>query len=283
MSRVGVVTDSTSCLSPELLKEYDIRIVPTGLVINGKVYRDQVDITNAEFWKLFYEAKELPTTAAVSPGDYVVTYTDLLKSYDSILCISLSGVLSATYDAAVQAKELLKAEHPGVNIEVIDSKTATGALGFIALEAARAARAGKSLDEVAQVAHSMIPRVKFFVAMETLRYLIRTGRAPKVAMLGELMQVKPIVGMVSGTGEVEPLCRVRGKRKSILKMLDMVQDYADVGKPIHFMVHYTDSLEEGEELKKMVASRFNCLELYLTPYTPVMASATGPVLALSFY
>ncbi len=89
--------------------------------------------------------------------------------------------------------------------------------------------------------------------------------------------------MVSGTGLVENLGRVRTKRKALLKMVDMVQEHIDINKPVHLNVHYTDGIADGEELKDMVASRFNCVEVYLTPFTPVMASATGPVVALSFY
>jgi len=283
MSKVGIVTDSTNCLPPELIKEYDIRVVPVAFSINGRVYQDQIDITPDEFWRLFKEAEEMPTTSAVSPGAFLSTFAELAKSTDSIVCIPLSKVLSAINEIAVQAREMVKSEHPNLNIEIIDSTTATGAMGFIVLEAARAAQAGKSLAEVVQVAQEMIPRVKFCLAMDTLRYLIKLGRAPKTAYFGELLQVKPIVGMVSGTGFVEMLGKTRGKRKAMTKLVDMVKDYIDTNKPVHMMVHYTDNIEGGEKLRDMVTSRYNCAELYLTPYTPVMGCASGPVVALSFY
>ena len=282
MAKVSIVTDSTSCLPPELVKEYGIRIVPVSLVIDGKSYRD-TDITNDEFWKLFYAAKNLPTTSAASPGDFASTFTDLGKSTDSIVCILVSKALSATHESAVQASKMVKAENPNLNIEIVDSKTATGALGFIVLEAARAAQAGKSLEEVVQVAQDMIPRVKFLVGMDTLKYLIKSGRAPKTAVIGDILQVKPIIGMVSETGLVESLSRARGKRKAMVKMADMMKDYIDTSKPVHLMVHYTDGIAAGEELKDMVTSQLDCAEVHLTPYTPVMASASGPVVALSFY
>lgn len=282
MSKVGIVTDSTSCLPPELVKEYGIRIVPVGLVIDGKAYRD-IDLTNDEFWRLFYQAKEPPTTSAASPGDFASAFTELGKSTNDIVCIVLSKALSATHEAAVQASKMVKDEHPNLNIEIIDSKTATGALDFIVLEAARAAQAGKSLAEVVGIAQDIIPRVKFFVSMNTLKYLVRLGRAPKTALLGELLQVKPIVGMVSGTGLVEMLGKVRGNRKAMLKMADMMKEHIDTSKPVHLMVHYTDGIAAGEELRDMVTSQVDCAEVHLTPYTPVMASASGPVVAIAFY
>ncbi|MFC1940324.1 DegV family protein [Chloroflexota bacterium] len=282
MSKVGIVTDSVNCLPANLTKEYGIHIVPLLLSINGKSYRDQVDITNDEFWKLFPEIKEF-TTSAPAPGDFASTFEELSKSTDSIACITLSRALSATHEAAAQAGEMFKSEHPDINIEVIDSRTAAGAQGFIVLEAARAAQSGKNLAEVTQVARDMIPRVKFVVGMETLKYLIRSGRAPKVAYMVELAQVKPIIGMVNNTGAVENLTRARGKRKCMLRMVDMVKEHVDISKPVHLMAHYTDRIEDAEEVRNMATSQYNSAEVYVTPFTPVMSGHTGPVVTLSFY
>ncbi len=282
MSKVGIVTDTISCLPEELIKEYDIRLVPLALSINGRPYRDRVDVTPDEFWKIFPEMKKF-TTGAPPMGDFISIFADLSKSTDSIMCTFVSKALSATHEAAVQAGEIFRSENPCINIEIVDSRTATGAQGFIVLEAARAAKAGKSLAEVIQVAQDMIPRVKFVLALETLKYLIKSGRAPKTAYIGELLQVKPIIGMVNNTGLVENLGRVRTNHKALLKMVDMVKDYADVSKPLHVIVHYTDRIEDGEELKEIVTSQLNCAELYLTPFTPVMSGHTGPVVAISFY
>ncbi len=282
MAKVGIVTDSTSCIPAELVHKYDIRIVPVALVIDGKCYLD-TELTNQEFWKLFYAAKQPVTTQAASPTDFATTFKELAKSTDSIVCIVVSKALSATYEAAVHGSKLAREEYPNLNIEIVDSKTSTGALGFIVLEAARAAHAGKSLAEVVQAARDMIPRVKFTVGMDTLKYLIRSGRAPKTAVLGNMLRVKPIIGMVSGTGLVENLGRVRGRQKLLKKLADMIAEYIDVNQPVHLMVHYTDGVAPAEELKRMVTSRLNCEEVYLTPYTPVMASQTGPVVAVAFY
>ncbi|MFC2019083.1 DegV family protein [Chloroflexota bacterium] len=283
MSTVGIVTDTTNCLPAELIAEYGIRVASVVLVIEGKSYRDQVDITPTQFWKMFKGLEEMPTTSAVSPGDFVDYFKELGKTTDNIACIVVSQPLSGTYDSALKAKELVQAERPDLNIEVINSKTATGALGFIVLEAARAAKAGKSLAEVVELVNSLIPRVKYLVALDTLKYLIKGGRAPKVAMIGDLLQVKPILTNNNETGMVEPASRARGKRKTMLKLVDMVQNYTDTTKPLHVMVHYTDNQEDGEQLKELLTSKYDCAELYMTEYTPVIAAHTGPVLALSFY
>lgn len=282
MAKVGIVTDTVSCVPKELVKEYGIRVVPVGLVIDGKDYLD-TELSNDQFWKLFYATKQQITTHAVSPGDFATAFTDLAKTTDSIVCIVVSKALSATHEAAVQARDMVREKNPNLKIEIIDSKTAAGAQGFLVLEAARAARAGKSLAEVVKVVQAMIPKVKFMTAMDTLKYLIRSGRAPKTAVIGDILNVKPIIGMVSGTGLVESLGRARGKKKVMAKLADMLKDHTDTSQPLHIMVHYTDGIAAGEELKSLVTSKYKCTEVYLTPYTPVMASQTGPVVSVAFY
>ncbi|MFC1913498.1 DegV family protein, partial [Chloroflexota bacterium] len=227
--------------------------------------------------------KELPTTGANSPGEYANAFSELAKSTDSIVCISVSKEISAGYASAENGiKEALE-RHPNLKIELIDSRNAAGAEGFIALEAARTAQVGKSLTEVVRIARDLIPKVQFAFALDTLKYLIKGGRAPKTAYIGELLQVKPIISIDNKTGVVGSLGKERGKKKVMLKMVDIVRDYADINKPLHVIVHYTDRVEDGEELREMITSRYNCADIYMTDLTPVMTAHTGPAVGLSFY
>jgi len=283
MANVRVVTDSSFCLPADLVQEYGICIVPTHLMIEGKDYRDRIDITPAEFWAMFDNLKSMPTTSAAGSGDFANTFGDLAKSTDSIVCVTLSKALSATYSAVEQAREIVRQEHPGLTIEIIDSESTLGAMGFIVLEAARAAQAGKSLAEVVTIAHDMVPKVKYMTALDTLKYLINIGRAPKKAIIGEWLGVKPIVGIVKNTGLVESLGRVRGKQKAMHMMVDMVKDYADTSQPIHVMILYSNHIEEGEQLKEMVTARYNCAEVLMTEFSPVAAAGLGPVIGICFY
>ena len=130
MAKVGVVTDTIACLPPEKIKEYDIRILPVALNINGKSYRDGIDVTPEGFWKMFPEMKEF-TTGAPPLNEYLDILTDLSKTADSIVCTFVSKALSAINEAAVQASDIFKKDHPGINIEIIDSRTAAGAQGFV--------------------------------------------------------------------------------------------------------------------------------------------------------
>jgi DegV family protein with EDD domain len=282
MAKVGIVTDTICCLDPEKVKEYGIRMVPVSLNINGKTYRDLVELTPDGFWKMFPGIKEF-STSAPAIEEYTSIFKELGQATDSIACTFVSRALSATGEVALQAREIFQKEHPGVKIEIIDSRTAAGAQGFITLEMARAAEAGKSLAEVVQVANEMIRKVRFVCALETLKLLIKIGRAPKTAYMGELFGVKPIIGMVNNTGLVENLGRARGMEKTMHKMVELMGQYVDANQPAHVAVHYSNSVSDGEALKKLVTSRFNCTELYFTPYSPVMCGAVGPTVAVAFY
>lgn len=282
MARVGIVTDTIACVSPEKVSEYGIKMVPVSINIDGKNYRDMVDLSPGAFWKIFPDMKEF-STGAPPLTEYTTVFEEMSRTNDSIACVFVSRALSATYEAAVQARDLFLKEHPGVNIEIIDSRTAAGAQGFIVLEMARAAEAGKDLPEVVRVGSDMIPRVRFVCAMETMKLLIKIGRAPKTAYMGELFQVKPIIGMVNNTGLVENLGRARGMEKTMMKLVELMEPYITPDKPAHINVHYSNSIKDGEKLKDLVTSRFNFTELYFTPYSPVMSGSVGPVVAVSFY
>jgi DegV family protein with EDD domain len=282
MWKVAIVTDTISCIPPNLAKDLDIRVIPVSLVIDRKVYKDTI-LSNDEFWNLFYKAREPITTNAVTPGDFEKLLSEIGQKTNSIVCILVSKALSATHQAAIMAREALKKEKPGLSIEIIDSVSAAGSEGFIVLEAAKAAKAGKSLVEVLQVIKDTIPRANFFCAMDTLKYLIRSGRAPKIAFIGDIMKVKPIISINKENGLVENVGRARGKPKAMLKMVEMVKEAIDPNKPVNIIIHYTDSITDGEELKKIATSQLKCAEVYMTPYTPVMASQCGPVVAISYY
>lgn len=282
MAKVRIVTDTIACVDPAKIEEFNISLIPVLLNIDGKSYRDMVDISPDEFWKIFPSVKEFGT-AAPSPADYVKVFDELIQTTDNIACVFVSKALSATYESAIQARNLFIKEHPDIKIEVIDSRSASGAEGFVALEMARAAEAGENITNVVNVANEMIPRVRYVTALDTLKFLIKIGRAPKTAYMGELFQVKPIIGMVNNTGEVENLGRARGTDKAMLKMIDLMESYVDKNKPVHVNVHYSNSVENGEKLKKLVAERFNPVESYFTPFSVVMGGAVGPVLSIAFY
>jgi DegV family protein with EDD domain len=282
MSGVAFVTDTISCLPPEILQEYHILRVPTVIIIDGKPYRDMIDLDNDEFWRRF-DSMQTFTTAAPSPGDFITAFKEAGKESNDIICTLVSKALSATLAVAVQAAAMLKAQNSPLNIEVMDSRTGTGAEGFIVLEGARSARAGKSKSEVLEVMQDMIKRVKWINAMETSKYLIKIGRAPKTIPTEVFAQIKPMIAMLHNTGLVEDPGVGRSLDDCFQKMVEIIGQNTDTSRPLHINVHYTNNIENGRKLMAMIKAKYNVGESYLTPYSAVMCGTTGPCNAVAFY
>jgi len=284
MKKIAIVTDSTCCLPQELVEEYDICLVPLHILYEGKSYRDGIDISPGEVYQIMRRRENLPTTSAPAPADFLDAYHRLSQKAESILCITLTSLQSQIFNTALVAKEMAKDVIPNTAIEVIDSRAVAGALGFIVLEAARMASQGSELAQVASAARSMMGRVNFLAMLDTLYYLARTGRiARAAAWAGSLLNLKPILEHSPLVGETTPVARPRTKTKAIERMLEIMAER--IGAPaVHVMVHHADELEEGKKLIAVIGSRFSCVELYLTEFTPGMGVHAGPgVLAISFY
>jgi len=284
MKKVAILTDSTCCLPQGLVERYDIRLVPLVIVYAGKSYRDGIDMSPSEVYRIMRRRENLPTASTLSAGDFLDTYRQLSQKAESILCITLTSLQSKIFDAAIVAKEMAKEAVPDTAIEVIDSRAVAGALGFIVLEAARIASQNGELAQAIEAARGMMGRVNFLAMLDTLFYLARTGRIGRAAAwAGSLLDMKPIVEHSPSIGETTPLARPRTKPKAIKHMLETMAERVGDSR-VHVIVHHADELEEGEKLKAEIGSRFNCAELYLTEFTPAMGVHAGPgLLAISFY
>ena len=280
--KVAVITDSIACLTKELVEQYKIRIVPITLYFNNNSYRDWVDITPDEAYELFLKDPDAFRTSGSNPLEWIEACRTASRETDSVVCITLSSKLSVVYNSVLDVKRRLEDEIPGLSIEVVDSHTVTASEGFVALAAARAAEEGKSLPEVVKAAEEKRDRVGLVAFLDTIRHIYRTGRIPKMAALaGSVLNIRPVL-TVSG-GVVRFMGVVRSRERGIRRLLKTMRD--KVGKnPVHVAVMHAFAQKEGEELKERVASEFNCVELWLTGFSPVMGYATGTgTLGLAFY
>jgi len=284
MAQVGIVTDSSASLSRETLDEYNIRMVPMSFVLNNKIYRDNIEIDAKKFWEIFPGMKDIPTTGAGSLGDFRNAYLDLSHNTDKIVCITMIGKMSATYKAACQAAEIVREEKPDLDIKVIDSKTNIGSLAWLAVEAARAAKAGMNQTGIIDLVQNMIPRVKYFMVLESLKYILKVARAPDDKALQAAAQVSSIMGMVTpGVENLENLGRAANVDQAMVMAVDMVKNYVSGNKPLHFMLHYPQYIEKSEEMGKALANKYNCAEFIFSQFTPTVMVATGPMYGLAFY
>lgn len=277
MANIAVVTDSVACLPSDLAAAYDIRVVPIRIIVGNRVLRDGIDVSvdQVHAWQ---EAGIIATSSQPSIGDFLTTYRELAHQVDGIVSIHVSAAMTGTYNAAQMAARMV----PQVPIRVIDSRVATMAQGFLALEAARAAREGASLDEVVERVEALRPRLRFFAVLETVSYLVQSGRAPALATLAvDVLKIKPILTMQNG--RVDVLAKVRTRRRAIAAMFERMAE--DVGnRPVHAAVFHSAAREEAESLFRQIRERLTCRECYLTTFSPVMSLYTGPgVLGVAYY
>ena len=282
MPKVAIVTDSIANLPKELAESYGIGIVPIRLLFKDKVYRDGVDMTISEVYELFLQDPESWDTSPSAPGHYLEAYREASTRAENILCITLSSKLSTGYDMARVAKEQAETELPQTSIVVMDSQTVTAAEGFVALAGARAAAEGKDLAEVIKAAEEVRDKVTFLVLLDTIRHVYRTGRIPKVAsQVGSMLKIKPI--LTSSSGLVRFKGVVRNREHGINRLLNIMRD--KVGQsPVHVAVMHAYTPDEAEKLRERISSEFNCAELFITEFSPVMGYATGTgTLGFAFY
>lgn len=240
-----------------------------------------MDITPSEAYELFLADPDSFNTSAASPQDCLQAFQAAGKMANNILCVTVSAKLSTLYNAVLDAQELAKTELPQINIEVIDSLTATPAEGMIALAAARAAKEGKSFAEVINIAEDIKNKVNAIVFLDTIRHVYRSGRIPKIAsQLGSALNIKPILTVsrvVHFTG------MVRSRKQGIERMLELMRNKAG-NQPVHVGVTHAYAPEEAEKLKDRVAAEFNCIEIWLSEFSPVMGYACGTgTLGIAFY
>jgi DegV family protein with EDD domain len=278
MRKVVVVTDSSANVPAHVARQLDIRIVPILLAINGRTFRDGIDVTSSEIYHRLRTSRHLPTTSAPSVGDFLRVYANASQEAEGILSIHLSPKLSATFSTAMAASQLVD----DVPIRVINCNTVAMGQGFVVMEAARAAAAGDDMDDVIARAENVASKVNLLATLDTLEYLRRGGRIGGAAtLLGTLLQIKPVLYVVDGY--VDVFARPRTKAKAIRTMIEQMATQVD-GEPLHAAILHAGVPEEAEALRQVIEDRFNCAELYVTELTPVMGAHTGPgVLGVVFY
>jgi len=233
MSGIRIVTDSACDLPPATAAEHKIDIVPLTVRIGDTEYVDRRDLTPKEFWAKSSQSKQLPETAAPSPGAFEEAYRAAASAgATGIVCVTLSADLSATYQSAQLGADAVKDTIP---VRVIDSRSVTIAQGLLAIAGAEAAAAGKSIDEVAAVIEAKIPRMRVFAALDTLENLKKGGRIGAArAALGSMLNIKPLIQVENGA--VEEAGKQRTRSRSLDQLIDIAKAHgAASAKPLAVM------------------------------------------------
>jgi len=277
MPNVSIVTDSCASIPDALLKSLNIHFVPYYIHRGKEVLRDLVSARQKEFYEWLATATELPKTANPGPGDYVEMYKRLVEAEGAreIASIHMTSRSSGAYQAALAGREIFLEECPKISVEVIDTLNVAMAQGWIVIEAAREALAGKSLGSILATIKNLIPKVKMVQTADTLKYLYMGGRIGKAKhLMGSVLKIKPLIGMEDGV--IVALGTARSRCKAYERMADMVE--AASGSPGMAKVAYTHvaALEEVDKLRELVEARLTVVESLVCELSPALGVHSGP-------
>ncbi|MBC8504836.1 MAG: DegV family protein [Anaerolineales bacterium] len=256
MSSIAIVTDTDCSLPFELSDKFNIRQVPINILFGEESFRTEFDINDVQLFERIDRDGALPTTSAPSPGQFSEAYKAAFDAgADEVICFTVSGEVSATYDAAVNAKELV----PGKTINVVDTRSLSLGQGFQVLEAAELGQAGKSRDEIIAAAKSMEERSHFFAALSTLKYLAMSGRVGHLAAgMANLLNIKPILTIQDG--KLDMLEKIRTKSKAWARLLELTA--AAIGdKEVERMgIVHVAAVEQAMEFEALLREHVTCPE-----------------------
>ncbi len=277
MSRLAIVTDSVTGIPERLLQELKIHTVPYYIHRGSEVLRDLVTIDRESFYKWLPTAVQLPTTASPGPGDYITLYQRLAEEegVEEIASIHMTSKGSGAYQAAMAAKSMILEILPRLKIEVIDTLNASMCHGWMAIEAARASLANKTLPEVVERVKRLIPVAKMVQTADTLKYLYMGGRIGRAKhLVGSLLSIKPLIGMEDGI--IVPLGTARSRKQAYQSMVDIVEKTTGSGARIRIAYVHAAALEEAQKIKELVDKRLKVVEELVSELTPALGVHTGP-------
>lgn len=279
IEKIALIADSACDLPQKLVKEYGIKILPLKVIYPYGQFSDRIDIDPVDVYKRMPE--EIPTTSMPNLQEIKAMFESARQEgFTHLLALALSSGLSGTY----QAMKLAAKDFDDVVIKVFDTKTLSMATGWMVLDTARNILSGLSYNKVLEKLTNLQPKVRAYYVIETLDYLRKGGRIGHVAgMLGEMLNLKPIIG-VNAEGVYYTHAKVRGRSKSIEKLIDIVvQSVGD--RPFNLAVMHGGAQETGEKLMATLTSRLpNVRELIFSDISPALGVHTGPgLLAVCFY
>ncbi len=272
---VGILTDTTASIPEELAQELSIEIVPYYIHRGLETLRDMVDVKPGEFAEWLTQATKLPTTSNPAPGDYMVGLMRLAERAKEIVVLTMTSRGSGAYQSCLAAVDMLKEQSPDVQIEVVDTLQVAMSQGWAAIESARAALTGLSLNEVVQRAREVVRTGMMIQTADTLRYLYMGGRIGKAKhLVGSLLNIKPLIGMQDGI--IVAVGTARSRLKAYRRMVELMRQRVGEGARIKVAFTHVAALEQLEKLQALVVDRFECKETIVTELSPALAVHSGP-------
>ena len=227
-----IVTDSATDMPASWREQFGIHVIPVNLCIQGKTYKDEVDLDCDHFLELVARTRQIPTTSQPSPHDYVELYQTIANPEDTILSIHLSSKLSGTFASALTAKQEVLGE---LNVVPFDSLSGSAATAFMAREARELADKGAGLDTILQRLAYIRDKVRIAFTLDTLEYAVMSGRIRRLqAAVVSVLQIKPIVEVRDGL--IEMTDKVRTRKRATARLIEKMR--ASFWRPSHQRRHY---------------------------------------------
>lgn len=272
---VKILADSAADLTKDIIKQHNITVVPLVILDGTREYLDGIDIAPK---KVFDEmrAGKVFTTAQVPVSKFLEIFTQMAKNDEECFYPAFSSQLSGTYNAAVTALEEVKQTYPDTKIEIIDTLCASVGLCHVVEKAAELAEGGMSAKEMVSFMTSYAHEMVHVFSVEKLEYLYRGGRVSKTAaVIGDTLGIRPILTVIEG--KLIPVQKVRGEKKLLQAMLDLVEEKAGndlVDK--HISVMHADNVEGAKKLKNLLEERFGCKNVRLMWLGAMIGAHAGP-------
>jgi len=274
MSKIAIVTDSTAAFPYETVGNVPIVSAALNLIWGDDVFKDSIDITAEQFYEKIVNSSTIPTTSQPSPKEFLEIFEPLLKDGYEVICITISGALSGTFNSAVQAVHLLG----DVSIEVIDSKVTSMALDLIINEVANGINNGASLADCVDIAKSARDRVGLYFTVNTLEYLIKGGRLSVVAgAAGTLLHIRPILTLEDG--RIISKDKTRTFKRATRMLIDKVLEDLEGKKLRNISGAFTNNSDFVKATMKKVCEELDVPlpdESMILPLSPVVGAHTGP-------
>jgi DegV family protein with EDD domain len=270
-----IVTDSGTdlSLSPEQIAELDIHIVPLVVTLEGKSYREDIDIQPDAFYRLLAATDTLPTTSQPSIGAFAEVYRDLAATDPDILSIHMTSGLSGTFNAAQAAAELV----PEANITLVDTKTLSAAAGWQVEAAARAAKAGWSEEHILGLLEKIGSASESAYTLKELKYLIHGGRISHLkGLLASVLNIKPLIGVEKINGTYVQLGQARTFKAALKGLVDRIATHHEPGSALRVQVLHSQNPQGAKALRELIDQRFDCTWLPVGPMSLVLGAHTGP-------
>lgn len=267
---IRIITDSTSDIPLEHQKSLGIDIVSLSVIFEEMKYTDGVDLKKEQFYAMLSKASKLPTTSQVNPDGFEALFKSYVDAGDTIVGIFISSKLSGTYQSAIIAKETVGSDQ----IYIVDSKSATFGLALLVYEAIKLRDNGASAEQIYKTIITLSTRVKFYAAVDTLKYLKMGGRlTSSAAIIGGMLHIKPLVSIVDG--EVKSVAKERGQKAAFAWILKRLEDAVpDIQFP--FVLGHSDAPGLMAEFKTYITSSVKTSEPIVCEIGCVIGTHSGP-------